>query len=1065
MNLFDFTKKVFSTFLLSMLCVVAFAQGKTVAGVVLDEFGDPMIGVNVAVKGTTNGAVTDFDGNYVLHNVKSSDVLAFTFIGYVTKEETVGDRAKIDLTMTEDNTALEEVVVVGYGTMKKKDLTGSVATVSAEALTAVPVASATEALTGKMAGVQITTTEGSPDAEMKIRVRGGGSITQSNDPLFIVDGFPVESISDIPASDIEDMTVLKDASSTAIYGSRGANGVILVTTKSGKEGKFKVSYNAYYSWKKIAKTLDVLSPSDYAKWQYEYAMLKDKVSNYEKFFGTYNDLDLYDGMAGNDWQDLTFGRVGNTFNHNLGVTGGTEKIKFNFNYAHMNDKAIMEGSSYRRDNLSLKVNSEPTKNTKLDFTVRYSKTYIRGGGANDATSSYDSDKRLKYSVIYTPIPLENLDSSAGSDDDDLGNLYNPLEAISDNDREQRRQNLNLGGAFTWEIIKNLRAKTEVGYDVYNNVDHRFWGTTTYYVKNVPSADNQNLPAAQFSDTSRRKIRSTNTLSYNFKNILPKSQSLDLLLGHEYIFMKSTTSTNIVHGYPEAFTAKQAWALSTMGTPYQIKEYINPDDKMLSFFGRANYQLFDSRYLLTATVRADASSKFSDENRWGVFPSAAIAWRFSSESFMENTKDWLDDAKLRFSYGTAGNNNIPSGQLSQEYQNSTTSWINGYSNYWAPSKTMANPDLTWETTITRNVGLDLTFLGGRLTSTFEAYWNNTKDLLINFNTSGTGYDTQYRNMGETKNKGFEATVNWTILDNKDWTVSLSANVGFNDNEIVSLGMMDDFGESSNWASTEILDDYWIAVGGRVGQIRGYVSDGRYEVSDFEGYVDNKWVLKDGVADVSSVVGSPRPGTMKLKDLDGDGQVTTDDQQIIGDVNPKATGGFTLNARYKWFDVAANFNYSIGNEVYNANKIEFTSTGKYQYRNLLTTMADGKRWTNLKADGTISNDPDELAQMNATTTMWSPLTDRMILSDWAVEDGSFLRLNTLTVGYTMPKALLKKVKIENLRFYVTGYNLFCLTNYSGYDPEVSSIRKTELTPGVDYSAYPKSRQFTIGLNLNF
>lgn len=1065
MNLKDLARKAYVTLIVCMLAMTAFAQNQTVSGVVIDDLGEPLPGVNVVVKGTTNGVMTDIDGNYSLQGVGANDVLVFSFVGMNSQEIKVGNQSKINVTLAEDSQMLEDVVVVGYGTMRKKDLTGSVTTVNSESLSAVPVANATEALTGKMAGVQITTTEGSPDAEMKIRVRGGGSITQSNEPLYIVDGFPVESISDIPASDIEDITVLKDASSTAIYGSRGANGVILVTTKSGKEGKFKVSYNAYYTWKKIANTLGTLTPQDYVKWQYEYALLSDKMDNYESFFGTYQDIDLYNGLEGNDWQDLTFGRTGQAFNHNVGITGGSENVKFNFNYAHVNDKAIMEGSNFRRDNLSLKLNTKPTKNTTLDFTARYSKTFIKGGGANDVSSSYDSDKRLKYSVIYTPIPLENLDADSGSSEDDLGNLYHPITSISDNDREQRRQNLNLAGAFGWEIIKNLKVKAEVGYDVYDNKDQRFWGTTTYYIKNVPSADNQGYPAAQFATTSRRKLRSTNTLNYNFKDLIPKSMSLDLLLGQEYIIQKSSVETNIAHGFPKTFDAHQAWSLSTMGTPFQVQNYINPEDKLLSFFGRANFQLFDSRYLLTATVRADASSKFSEDNRWGIFPSAAFAWRISSEPFMEATNDWLDDAKIRFSYGTAGNNGIPSGQLSQEYKNSTTSWINGYSNYWAPSKTMANSDLKWETTITRNIGLDLTFLGGRLTTTLEAYWNKTKDLLINFNTQGTGYDTQYRNMGETKNTGFEATVNWTIIDKKDYSLSVSANVGYNDNEIVSLGIMDDFGYSSNWASTEIQDDYWIAVGGRVGQIRGYRNDGRYEVSDFEGFVDNKWVLKDGVADVSTVVDTPRPGTMKLKDLNGDGIVDTDDQEIIGDVNPTAIGGFSLNARYKWFDLAANFNFSIGNEVYNANKIEYTSTGKYQYRNMIDIMADGKRWTNLNADGTLCNDPETLAAMNANTTMWSPLTDRMILSDWAIEDGSFLRLNTLSLGFTMPKSLMKKVHIENLRFYVTAYNLFCWTNYSGFDPEVDAIRKTALSPNVDYSAYPKSRQLTIGLNLNF
>ncbi|MGN0310896.1 MAG: SusC/RagA family TonB-linked outer membrane protein [Bacteroides sp.] len=1061
--------------LVTMISLSVSAQNVTVKGTVTDKTGETVIGASVVEKGNpSNGTITDIDGNYTL-SIPSKGTLVFSYVGMVTQEAAVKGQTVINIVMSEDAQALEEVVVIGYGSVKKKDLTGSVATVNSEVLAAVPVASATEALTGKMAGVQITTTEGSPDAEMKIRVRGGGSITGDNTPLFIVDGFPVESISDIPASDIEDMTVLKDASSTAIYGSRGANGVILVTTKSGKEGKVNVSYNAYYSWKKIAKTLDVLSASDYAKWQYELALLKSNgkdLSSYEDYFGKYADMDLYDGIAQNDWQDLTFGRTGNTFNHNLSITGGSEKVKYSFSYAHMNDKAIMEGSSYKRDNFSLKLNTKPTKNTTVDFTIRYAETDVRGGGANDVSSTYDSDKRLKYSVIYTPIPLKNLDSSAGSSDDDLGNLYDPLVSISDNDRAQERKTLNMAGSFGWEIFKNFKVKAELGYDDYRNNDQRFWGTTTYYIKNVPSAENQGKPAIQLANTKRHAFRSTNTASYDFSKLLKNDKHhLNALIGHEWIVTKSEKLTNIVHGFPESFTADQAWKLTSMGTPYNIDNYLNPDDKLLSFFGRVNYD-FDSKYLLSATFRADGSSKFSEGNQWGYFPSAALAWRVSSEPFMESTREWLDDLKLRVSYGTAGNNNIPSGQMVQTYANSATTWINGFSNYWAPSKTMANPDLKWETTITRNLGLDFTILGGKINGSVEAYLNTTKDLLIQFPVGGTGYDNQYRNMGKTENKGIEATINWTAVNKKEWGLSFSANIGFNKNKIKDLGIMDDFGAETYWASSEIGNDFWIAKGGSVGQMYGYKSAGRYEVSDFEGYdaATNTWILKEGVADCSAAVGKVRPGTMKLQDLSGkdgqpDGVIDANDKTIIGDANPTATGGFSINARAYGFDLSANFNYSIGNDVYNANKIEFTSTGKYQYRNMISEMAEGKRWTNLNADGTLCNDPAKLAEMNANTTMWSPYTDRMIFSDWAVEDGSFLRLNTLTLGYTLPSDLLKKAMIKSLRFYVTAYNVFCLTSYSGYDPEVSSIRKTNLTPGVDYSAYPKSRQFVVGVNLNF
>ena len=430
------TRTMLLFLLVTMISLGVSAQNVTVKGTVKDKAGETVIGASVVQKGNTgNGTITDIDGNYSL-NVPSNSTLIFSYVGMTTQEIAVKGQKTIDVILADDAQALEEVVVIGYGTAKKKDLTGSVATVNSEALTVVPVASATEALTGKMAGVQITTTEGSPDAEMKIRVRGGGSITGDNTPLFIVDGFPVESISDIPASDIEDMTVLKDASSTAIYGSRGANGVIIVTTKSGKEGKISVNYNAYYSWKKMAKQLNTLSSADYTKWQYELAALNsgnfDTINpeEYTKIFGNYEDMDLYNDVPANNWQDQIFGRTGHTFNHNLSITGGSDKTKYAFSYAHMDDKAIMIGSNFKRDNLSLKLNHKPNKRISLDFSVRYSNTTINGGGANESKNEVSSaDSRMKDVMIYTPFNFKDLSDGY---DPEL-QLTNPLISVADND--------------------------------------------------------------------------------------------------------------------------------------------------------------------------------------------------------------------------------------------------------------------------------------------------------------------------------------------------------------------------------------------------------------------------------------------------------------------------------------------------------------------------------------------------------------------------------------------------------------------------------------------------------
>ncbi|MCF0203343.1 MAG: SusC/RagA family TonB-linked outer membrane protein, partial [Bacteroidaceae bacterium] len=595
--------------MLSLIAQPVMAQ--EVSGTVKDSQGEPVIGATVMEEGTQNAVITDFDGNYKI-TLKSKKPLVISYIGMKTQTVNPQGKSVVNVQLEDEATALNDVVVIGYGSVRKKDLTGSVATVGSEALAAVPVASASEALQGKMAGVQINATEGSPDADVKIRVRGGGSITQSNDPLFVVDGFPVESISDIPANEIEDITVLKDASSTAIYGSRGANGVILVTTKSGKEGKVSVSYNAYYSWKKNAKKLNVLGDHDYAKWQYELALLKNngdlsKISSYTDFFGNYQDMDLYGNGVTNDWQDITFGRTGTTFNHNINITGGSESVRYAASYAHMNDKAIMYGSYFARDNVSLKLNTKPSKKTTLDFQVRYARTKVLGAGANESAGVYDSDRRLKYAMIYTPIPLSNLDPTAGGDDD-LGNLYNPITSTNDNDQKKVRKNLNLSGSFGWEIFKNFKVKTEIGYDYYNNYQQRFWGLTTYYVKNVPAKDYQNQPAIRLVDTNRERLRNTNTISYDFKGIIKnKDHSLNVLAGHEYVITKERTNTNEVHGFPEDYNSDTAWRLTNNGAyKYEVSDVYAPEDKLLSYFGRVNYNYKD-RYLISGTFRADCSS--------------------------------------------------------------------------------------------------------------------------------------------------------------------------------------------------------------------------------------------------------------------------------------------------------------------------------------------------------------------------------------------------------------------------------------------------------------------------
>ncbi|MGN1211582.1 MAG: SusC/RagA family TonB-linked outer membrane protein [Candidatus Cryptobacteroides sp.] len=1056
-----------SLLVLGLFAAAVTASAQKVSGVVTDIDGLPLIGVSVILDGTTNGVSTDIDGVYSIDVPDAKGkTLVFSCIGLATKYVVIGQDMKINVVLEEDANFLNETVVIGYATVKRRDLMGSVTSIGADALVEQPVTTVSQALSGKMAGVSVTTSEGDPDADVQIRVRGGGSITQDNSPLYIVDGFPVDNINDISSSEIQSIDVLKDAFSTAIYGSRGANGVVIVTTKSGEKGrKATVSFNAYYGLKKMANAsaIQAMDVEEFVKFQYELAAVRKKVSDsYEPYFGSFQDIDQYKGMSGNNWVDNIFGNTGNTFNADLSISGSGENYQWTMGYAHITDNAIMTGSNYSRDNLNLKTKFKLAKNLSIDANVRYSSTRVRGGGANgiNDAGTTSGNGRLKHAVCYTPIPLSS--TIEGLDlEEDYGDNAPPLSSIADNDQQKKRKDLNMNASLSWEIIDNLNLKIEGGYQDYRETSDRFYGLTTYYVAN--NATYKNTPANRYTDNTKKRYRNTNTLSYNFSSIFdPSVHSLDILVGEEMTILQTNTFVNMVENFPLSFSAEKAWNFMSSGTSVTSSNYYNADDRLLSFFGRINYELLE-RYSFSATLRADGSSKFAAANRWGIFPSAAVAWKLSNEPWMSWSKSWLDQFKIRYSFGTAGNNNIPTGQISRVFSGGSPTW-NGSMTTYSAGTVMSNPDLKWETTITHNVGVDFSLWDGRLSGSIEAYQNNTRDLLIQFPISGAGYASQYRNMGETRNRGAELTLNVPIIRKTNVDLTFTGNISCNQNRVMSLGGLEKIEVETRWSSNEGGTDFIVMPNRSLGNVYGYKVDGRYEVSDFD-MVDGKWVLRDGVVDCTAQIGSDymRPGALKLKDLDGDGKP---DKTIIANTVPNWQGGFGISG-YLWgVDFCANFTYALDYQVYNANKIEFTSSRKYSNRNLLKEMSTDNRWTNIDWEtGELITDPDVLQQVNAGTTMWSPCIGNAVITDWAMEDGSFLRLQSATIGYTFPEKWMSKAHIRKLRVYVTGTNLFCLTNYSGYDPEVNTRRDTPLSPGVDYSAYPKSRGFVCGINLTF
>ena len=682
-------------------------------------------------------------------------------------------------------------------------------------------------------------------------------------------------------------------------------------------------------------------------------------------------------------------------------------------------------------------------------------------------------------ISYTPIPL--VTALQGVDEEqDYGDNAPPLQSVADNDSRRIRTTWNANAAFNWKVKDYLTLKIEGGLEDYSQTDDRFYGMTTYYVAN--NSTDKTGPSNQHKESFRRKYRNTNTLNYDLSHLLKDDESsFTFLLGEEMTITKSNVLTLMVDGLPDFFTAQNAWYFMSAGTPALNNNYFNPDDKLLSFFSRVNYD-WKHRWSFGATFRADGSSKFAKGHRWGFFPSAAVSWTISNEEWMQQNRDWLDQLKLRYSFGTAGNNNIPSGQISTQYSSTVTAWLSQSNNYWMAGKIMSNPDLTWETTYTHNVGTDFSLYKGKVSGSIEVYQNDTKDLLINFPIPGSGYDSQYQNVGSTRNRGVELTLNMPLVQKKDFSLNIGGNIAYNKNRVTDLGGLSEITAQSYWASTEIGDDYIVQVGQPLGNMFGYLSDGFYTTDDFT-WNGSKWVLKEGVVDCSEIVGATymMPGAPKYKDIalnnkttdaDGnevyttDGKVTVADRTIIGNASPDFTGGFNFSGYYKGLDFSANFNFMLGNQVYNANKIEFSSSRKFYNRNLQNTMDVDKRWTNINWEtGEIITDADQLNELNAGKTMWAPFVGNAIFSDWAVEDASFLRLQSATVGYTLPEELTQKAHLRKVRIYVTGSNLLCLTKYSGFDPEVDTRRSTPLTPGVDYSAYPKSIGFVAGVNLTF
>ncbi len=1086
--------RVFRTMSLAALLLLGMAaQARVVTGTVKDPTGETIISASVVVKGTTIGTVTDFDGNFSIDVPDDAKVLIFSYIGMQTQEVNITGNV-MNVVLSENSEVLEEVVVTGYGTTKKRDLVTAVASVSADQIKDVPVASAAEALQGKLAGVSVVTTEGSPDADVKIRVRGGTSLTQSSDPLYIVDGFPVSSIADIAPGDIASMDVLKDAAATAIYGAQGANGVIIITTKEidvkdADKMVIHADYTGYMGWKKVASKYDMMDSKGFILMQKEWVHL-NKDSQFENYFTKYFEPDYAETGGGMysiqeiidywkdkeiDWQGRTFGNTGLNSNHSFSVSGGNKMAQFNLSYSRVDDKGILYGSDYDRNNISFKSKFTPIKNLTISVTARYSNTKVLGSGMNTAEDAGSkSESRVRNAVSYTPIPLDMSGSEMAEDEESIGSLYDPITTIDHNYKLKTDDKWSLNGYIQYKFLKHFTLKADLSYESRDVAKNNYYGPTTYYSRSGVSAyTSPGLGNVICTDEKTSRLKHTG--SFDWKQSFD-NHSFEIFAAEEVIIRKGEIRTIKGYGYDTKYTGETVFDHLGAADKYVANTYINPNDNMLSLIGRFDYN-YAGRYYLTLTFRADASTKFTRGNQWGYFPSAALAWRIIDEPWMAPAQSVMSNLKLRATYGLVGNNNIELGYIQPEYLVSAASNSGIYSSqgYIGGDKLIApNANLKWETTTSRNLGLDFGFWNERLSGTFDAYCNTTNDLLLLYRLPSGGYNYQYRNIGATQNIGVEFSLTGVILDHKSkdlsYGLTVTANIAHNNTIVKSLGGMSEYNVSAECFSAgyDNMDyEFKLVEGGRVGDIYGYKTDGFYTTDDFDGYDASKNCgLVNGEAIVTPF-GNARPGMPKV----------VGDRQILGNTQPIVNGGFSLAFNIggqKWgkVDLSTNFTYTVGNKVLNLSALDYSEImEKTKLRNVSAslynryTYLDGS-YNFIRYTGDYAAFKAQLDEVNVNATEANPISEKFALTDKYVEDASYLRLSSINIGYTLPQTVLDKAHMTTLRIFFTASNLFCVTKYSGADPEVDTRSKVNpLAMGVDFSAFPKNRAFNFGLSVGF
>ena len=1050
-------KKILASLMLwASVGAAAFAQQVTVAGKVTDSKGEPIPWASVYEKGTKNGTTTDDDGKYSISVKSGESVLVASFIGYQDKSLSVSGKSLLNFTLESDSEVLENAVVIGYGTARRQDLTGSVASISPDKLENHVMFSVDDALKGGVAGLMVSSTSGQPGAASKMLIRGAASLSGSTSPLIVVDGFPLgdvatssgmgmagmdsqmSSLAMINTDDIASIEVLKDASSTAIYGNRGANGVIMITTKKGKGSSGRIQYSGYASFQQLPKKLDVLDFKGYA------TMMNEKTPAYLLF----SDIDgnlrnfEFDKIKTKDWQDEIY-RTGFIQNHNLSMQNSTDKTNFLVSASYMQNQSIIICTNWNKLTGKVNIDHNFSDNLKVGVDLNYSRIVDDGvptsGGNGTAIGT------IMDALISQPFDLRDSDTQsyfrrAGVPETEIEsylntNKQNPVTMANDIKMKKILSRTIANSYVQYTIIPDLVLKITGGLDSYALEEKQ------YYPKSTPRGQLYQGQACMANISSLGWLNE-NTLTWS--PTFAEKHRLNIMAGMTeqgsrsyYTSTEASSFDNETLGYNNLQMAKNFTSYSSTGK-----------GSMLSFIFRSNYA-YDDRYIATFTFRRDGTSTFV-KNKWGSFYSGAFAWNVKQEPFLIGNRT-ISTLKVRASLGEVGNSNVPTAGSFAQLYNTNTAFGTDVSIGQSPV-TLANENLTWEKTLEYNLGIEYGMWNERLHIDLDLYNKTTRDLLLEAPVLNiSGYPKAWQNIGSIRNMGVELSLSANLIDKRDFQWSLNANMTHNKSKILKLGQSG----APIYLGISCLTDQNAVIlreGGSVGELYGYRAVGLYQLDEFDATTGSTgktvYTLKSGIP--SQGVGE-QPGSIKLADLDKNGKIDDDDREVIGNFLPDIYGAFSTTFNWKAFNLYLGFQYSLGNDMYNANYVmtaSYTGDGSNQIGRWLD------RWT----PANQTNDPLHYSQIPTK-----------LVSSAYVEDASFLRFSTVRLTYSLPSKVLSRTKhVEMCKFYVSADNIYTFTKYSGYDPEVGISQNSAsaiLSQGFDYGNFPHARTFTFGVNLSF